>query len=262
MCSGYYNSPVLRQLLTYLSRGRILKRNLPADFGSRPIYVSPDAALAFWKMDLEKVDPILFNFARHLVKPGNVVWDVGANVGLFTFAAAAIAGKNGSVLAIEPDSFLAGLIQRSAQLPSLDAATVHVISFAISDRPGVVTFNISKRGRCSNHVSGFGTEQSGGARSSISVPSVNLDSLIDVYGPPNVVKIDIEGMDHIALRGADKLLRRRPILILEVTDANRDEMFEILQKYGYRVFDTTLRPVRKMPLCNLVAMADGATVPL
>jgi FkbM family methyltransferase len=49
------------------------------------------------------------------VRPGSVVWDIGASVGLFSFSAAALAGPGGFVLAIEPDVWLAHLLARSAQ---------------------------------------------------------------------------------------------------------------------------------------------------
>jgi len=79
----------VRTLAEHLSRGRVLKRRLPAEFGAAPIFVSPDAALCFWHKDLANCDPALLDAARELVQPGDVVWDVGANVGLFSFAAAA-----------------------------------------------------------------------------------------------------------------------------------------------------------------------------
>jgi hypothetical protein len=90
----------VRALAERFSRGRVLKRQLPARFGGAPIFVSPDAALRFWRKDLAKCDPPLFDAADELVRPGDVVWDVGANVGLFTFAAAARAGATGRVLAV------------------------------------------------------------------------------------------------------------------------------------------------------------------
>lgn len=96
-----------RRLAERLSRGRVLKRHLPREFGGGSVYVTPDAALRFWRQNLYKADPMLFDAARELVRPGDVVWDVGANVGLFSFATAALAGPTGQVLAIEPD-LLAG----------------------------------------------------------------------------------------------------------------------------------------------------------
>jgi FkbM family methyltransferase len=248
---------VLRKVLGLLSRGVILERHLPADFGSIPIFVTPDAALGFWNKDLERFDPFLFHFARKLVQPDFVVWDIGANVGLFTFAAASRVGEQGSVLAIEPDPFLGGLIQRSIEKNGY-AGRVRLRSQPISDLGGtVLTFNISKRGRCANYVSGFGTGEATGSRKSITIASVTLDGLLAEGWPiPQLVKIDIEGMDHLALRGAEQVLGKKPILILEATDANREEIGEILRRHGYRLYDTDLHPVQKMPLCNLAAMAE------
>jgi hypothetical protein len=64
--------------------------------------------------DISKISPELFSLAEKLIRPGDVVWDVGANVGLFTFAAAAKTGPTGKVLAIEPDPWLGTLLRRSA----------------------------------------------------------------------------------------------------------------------------------------------------
>src|SRR6266850_1933144 len=94
----------LRRLAERLSRGVVLRRHLPSDFQRLPLYVTPEAGLRHWA-DLSSVDRHLLRMVRELVRPG-VVWDVGANVGLFAFSAAAIAGPSGLVLAIEPDVWL------------------------------------------------------------------------------------------------------------------------------------------------------------
>lgn len=102
-----YSASVLRRILRSFSRGVVLKRRLPKEFGRTPLFVYPEATLAYWRHDLCSVDPFLLSIAHELVRPSMSVWDVGANVGLFSFAAAAL-GAN--VLAIEPDTWLANLI--------------------------------------------------------------------------------------------------------------------------------------------------------
>jgi FkbM family methyltransferase len=52
----------------------------------------------------------LFDFSEKFARTGDVVWDVGANVGMFTFACAFRAGSSGHVVAIEPDAFLVDLL--------------------------------------------------------------------------------------------------------------------------------------------------------
>ena len=80
--------------------------------------------------------------------------------------------------------------------------------------------------------------------------------MLESNGAPNLIKIDIEGMDHLALRGASKVLAAKPTLILEATDGTREEIGQILQLFGYRLLNTKLQPVTRMPLCNLVAKAS------
>ena len=91
-----------RKAAEHLSRGIVFKLMLPSEFRRLPIYVSPEASWRYW-LSMSKVDPMLYRMARELVKPGAHVWDVGANLGLFSFCAAALAGPSGFVLAIEPD---------------------------------------------------------------------------------------------------------------------------------------------------------------
>ena len=103
-----------RGLAERMSRGVVFRRRLPAKFGRLPIYVTPEAGLRYW-LTMSRVDPTLYNMVEELVRPGATVWDVGANVGLFSFCAAALAGPSGFVLSVEPDLWLAQLVDRSAR---------------------------------------------------------------------------------------------------------------------------------------------------
>jgi hypothetical protein len=92
----------LRKSVEYLSRGLVFKRRLPPEFHHFPIYVSPEAGLRYWSR-MSRVDPMLYRMARELVKPSASVWDIGANVGLFSICASSLAGQEGHVVAVEPD---------------------------------------------------------------------------------------------------------------------------------------------------------------
>src|SRR5215469_10515425 len=143
----------LRRLAERASRGVVLKKKLPVEFSRLPMYVTPQSGLRYWR-SLAKVDPLLCRTASELVHPGAVVWDVGANVGLFTFCAAALAGASGSVLAIEPDTWLTTLLMRSAlAVRNSNAANVRVLCAAVSDRNKIAELEIADRGRAANHLS-------------------------------------------------------------------------------------------------------------
>jgi FkbM family methyltransferase len=230
---------LLRSVLEKLSRGRVLRRRLPEELGGHALYVSPDAAMKLWQRDLAAVDPILLRMASELVRPGMVVWDIGANVGLFGFAAAFAAGPSGRVLAVEADGWLAELIGRSAREAPAAYARLEVLAAAVSDVPGTAELCIARRGRAGNHLrSVAGSTQTGGTREVIQVAAITLDGLLDRFPAPQVVKIDIEGAEVLCLRGAARLLREiRPILLCEVTEENAAEAGALLRGHGYTLFD-------------------------
>lgn len=94
---------MFRKLIERLSREKFFIRKLPSEFSNTPIFVSPDAQLKYLKPGIEGFEQELLNVALEHVKEGDVVWDIGANIGVFSFASASIAGSKGHTLAVEPD---------------------------------------------------------------------------------------------------------------------------------------------------------------
>jgi FkbM family methyltransferase len=212
---------VTRVILKKLSRGVVLKRRLPPEFGSAPIFVSPESSLRYWRRDLGKVDPFLLSMVRELVRGETTVWDIGANVGLFSFAAAALGSR---VLAVEADTWLATLLHKSLLLNGLP---VTVLPAAVSDADGISELHLSEQGKASNSLVGTGPAQS--------IVTITLDWILEHFTAPQVVKIDVEGMEHAVLRGASKLLQLRPIIFCEVT-RDHDGVGKILRNAGYKLY--------------------------
>jgi FkbM family methyltransferase len=226
-----------RRGLERLSTRVVLERHLPAGFGGGRISVSPASALKFWYPNLERVDPSLFDAASELVRPGDIVWDIGANVGLFTFAAAALAGRKGKVLALEPDIWLTGLLHRTISRDPQSWTGVDVLAAAASDHVGLCHLKIAARGRSSNYL-GEGNSQSGGSRAVQSTLSVTLDWLLSIYPPPHVLKIDVEGAEALVLKGATRVLSQvRPRILCEVNGDNSQEVSSLLRAAGYTFYD-------------------------
>ena len=229
---------VPRAVLERWSRGWILRRRLPTRFGSRPIWVTPDARLRFLKWGEAAFDQELLGYVESFVKPGNTVWDIGANVGEFTIAAAHRA-VNGRVLAVEADPVLAGLLQRSLNESRNSDLSVDLLCAAVADHGGIGRFRIAARGRAANALEGLeGSTQMGGARLCAFVALVTLDDLLVQSGDPAVVKIDVEGAEMLVLQGGKALLTKvRPLLVVEVSSTNRTAVAAQLQRADYALFD-------------------------
>ena len=241
-----------------LTHHLVLRRRLPEPFRDVRIRVSSEAGLRYLKPSLRHVDPSLLGLVDEFVKPGAVVWDIGANVGLFAFAAAHRAGREGRVIAVDPDAYNVGLLRRSAAGQPATSAEVTVVPCAISDRTGVVSFQIAARNRSTNAMVGYGTTQMGGVREVQTVPTLTLDLLADFFPSPDVIKIDVEAAEIAALSGASRVLAKRPIILCEVAGETAEGVAEILRPLGYHFYDgdkPSPRSAVGLPPVSLVALA-------
>lgn len=247
-----------RSILEKWSRGVVLKKKLPEEFENRPIFVSPEGGgLRYWKPGLKTADPMLTAVVRQFVKPGDIVWDIGANVGLFTFPAAVKTGGTGKVVAFEPDLTLSYLLRRTADAnPDLN---VEIFALAIAEKPAVAQLNIASRARASNFLShAQGSTQTGGIRQTITVPTVSLDEVLRWMEPPQFIKIDVEGAENLVFQGMKEILSTtKPTLLCEVSARNYAFVSSLLHAHSYKLFDArTLPAITEVenPSANIIAI--------
>jgi FkbM family methyltransferase len=196
---------------------------------------------------MSQVDPVLYRMAEEIVKSGSVVWDVGANVGLFSFCAAALSGQSGRVLAIEPDFFLAHLINRSSQQLEKGkhaCARVEVLCASVSDSTRISKLAIAERARAANYlIEAAGSVEARGVRCLQPTVSLTLDFLLDHFPAPSVLKIDAETHEANILKGAERLLKEaRPTIWCEVSAENSTEVTELLYAAKYELYGAQVTP--------------------
>jgi FkbM family methyltransferase len=186
---------------------------------------------------------------RDFVHQGDVVWDVGANVGLFSFAAASRAGPTGKVFALEADDWLVRLIRKSTRLAAPERSAVVPIGVAVARQCGLREFQLAARSRASNALNGYGHSQTGGFRETRLVAAVSLDWLLDFLPPPAFVKIDVEGAELEVLQGARRLIDlHRPAIACEVPSESRTQIAEFFFARNYYLLDAELPAARRTPL--------------
>jgi FkbM family methyltransferase len=187
---------------------------------------------------MTEIDPTLLRNVTELIRPGDVVWDIGANVGLFAFAAAARAGHNGRVIALEPDTWLVQILRKSASLQPETSAPVTIVPAAVASDLSLRQFTIASRSRASNALSAYGRTQMGGVDEIQTIVALSLDWLAEKLPPPNVVKCDVEGAELEVFSGQSKILSDiRPVIICEVGGEASERMTDILVKEHYRLYD-------------------------
>ena len=161
------------------------------------------AATGVLYLGLPEVESMTF-FA-HALRPSDLFVDVGANIGTYSVLAAGVAGCH--VVAIEPVPGTHRLLVENIRCNQL-SELVQALNIAASDKAGSVrmTGNLDS----TNHV------LSGKDAAGIEVPTATLDTLVQAEGPI-FVKMDVEGHEQSALRGAERLLSdsRLSALVME-----------------------------------------------
>ena len=148
-----------------------------------------------------------------LLKPGQVVVDVGANVGFYSLLAAQRVGPSGRVIAFEPNLTAAARLRENISLNGFGNITV--VEVAVADQPGTLRFNCCSDSEGSSLYSmGYYTPAA-----TLEVPVTTLDNYCFSMGVTrvDVLKIDAEGAEVAVILGARRLLSpaTAPTVIVE-----------------------------------------------
>lgn len=172
--------------------------------------------------------------------PGFVLYDVGANMGLYSAVAASMFSPR-RVHAFEPAPSTAGMAERIVRRNRLDV-TVHRVG--ISDRAGTADLYISPVSDSSNSlVAGFRETDE-----RITVETVTLDDVVARTGDrPDIIKIDVETHERAVLDGARATIERdRPAIVIEVLRRrgrdHGDEISEFFAGSGYQCYELSATP--------------------
>jgi FkbM family methyltransferase len=169
------------------------------------------------------------------LKPGDCVLDVGANIGIYTQFLADLVGIQGTVYAIEPDSRNLMLLQKLAGTHP----QVHIIPALVGSESGEAELFVSPDLNVDHR-----SYDSGEGRLRRRIRALTLDEI--VAGGPQVsaIKIDIQGAELRALRGARDLLQsRKPLLMileywpfgLRQAGENPEDLLALLESSGLTV---------------------------
>ena len=170
-------------------------------------------------------EPRYVQVLRSLIKPGDAVFDIGANSGFYSVLFSQWVGRAGKVVAFEPDPNNLSLLKRNLQINQCENAVVRDIALAVT--PGEATFSRDTITGSTGHLGGgptYADSLFGNGRGSVvQVKTNTLDAEVGLWGPPSLLKLDIEGGEYDVLRGGGDLLdRHRPLVVSELSSWNEN----------------------------------------
>jgi FkbM family methyltransferase len=205
-----------------------------------PLEVGADEAIGFTILTTGVFDPCVTETMHRLIDPGELVLDVGANVGYLTSLAAARAGTGGRVMAFEPHPVVFELLSANiARWNGGQVAEVQAQQLALSDHAGTAELNAGHSFHANMGLSSL--EASTGTTAEdvlVPVEVKRLDEVIGAEQRVGLLKIDVEGHEPGVLRGSRQLLESGTIrdVIFEDHHPYPDDSTRLVEDAGYRLF--------------------------
>jgi FkbM family methyltransferase len=165
------------------------------------------------------------------VKPGDIVYDLGANTGIHSMLFAKIVGNKGMVYACEPMKYNIDEINLIKQYNLIE--NIEIVPEAIANTIGLLEFAIGE------HTKGGSLEIGLETLSKVKVPVNTIDNLIKKsFKLPDFIKIDIEGAEGAALEGMEQAVQQcHPSMYIELHTPEQDiKVGTFLAKHGYEVY--------------------------
>jgi FkbM family methyltransferase len=173
---------------------------------------------------------------RDLIQPGAVIYDIGANIGYVSLLLAKATGGKGKVYAFEALPENAERWHKNVLLNGMEDR-LSLFPGAVAQTTGPVRFLVHTSGGMGKAAGSAGRQDQ--YQSEISVPGISLDEF--VYGQdnptPQVVKMDIEGGEVLALPGMQRvLMEAHPLMLMELHGPESSRVaWETLTAANYQI---------------------------
>jgi FkbM family methyltransferase len=205
----------------------------------------PAAAAVFQRLAVDDAFQLELAIFIETCRPGMVLYDVGANYGVFTLAALRFGGSEARVVAVEPSPVAFSILQYNVRLAG---AVNQVRSVCAAAGAGAEEVEMLTTGAHGDHY----LVRTAPRPDSVTVRVTTLDAISRETGwRPTHLKIDVEGFEEEVVSGASEILRTlRPALFLELHGdilrrLNRapEGVLELLAEFGYRHLESAGRPI-------------------
>jgi FkbM family methyltransferase len=178
----------------------------------------------------EKIEPLM-EYGLKFIQKNDICIDAGANQGIYSIPFAKIVGTKGKVIAIEPMKYAQEILKSNSKINKLK--NIKIINGVISDENKKVILDLT------NGVGSASITRDFGKKKVLKVVSTTIDDLVKSCGLKkiNFIKMDIEGCEFSALKGAKKTLKKfKPIICLESDIRSFKRINNLLKKFSYQAY--------------------------
>jgi FkbM family methyltransferase len=229
-------------------------RTARLDYDRATIMMTLDARSELYRLRSCEKEPETRAWIEKEFQPGDVLYDVGANVGAYSFVAHAVTGGACTVYAFEPGFNTFAALSRNILLNHFEAEII-ALPIALAERPGLPMLRYSSVAPgASMHEWVDGGTASRTRGNTLTTMTLPLDQVVTTFGlrPPTHIKLDTDGAELSVLRGAGAVLEAPSLraLLVEIDEMTPDapEITHCLENAGFRL--TAHHPRRSAGLWN------------
>ncbi len=200
-----------------------------------------------------------------VIKKGDVVLDIGANIGYYALVESQLVGQTGKVYAVEPVRNTYKMLEKNVGLNNL--ANVSTYQFAFGDRNMHAEIFVSNK----SNLCAMNKEAVGGVVLGVQdVAMMTVDEFVKDKAPPNLVRMDVEGFEYEIIKGMTQTLKGKTKILLELhtqptclRPEKLEELLQILKDNHYKIkFIVYEHKVRENLVTRVLLRRAGDQLPI
>jgi len=202
-----------------------------------------------------------------IVKEGDVILDIGANIGYYVLIESQLVGANGKVYAVEPVRGNVEVLKKNVRLNNLKNVSTFQLAFGECDEESTIyVSNLANLCSMNKNFTGgkiMGTQ---------SISKETVDTFLKNRPQPSLVRMDVEGYEYEIIRGMPQTLRGDLRILVELhpehlSDKKLNEIFQILRQNNFwvrfAIFESKVNEKKGLNwIVNSLLQKGGVILPL
>jgi FkbM family methyltransferase len=244
---------LLRHRLNHLIPVRITNKIVNSRFKNKTFHVHEHRMFlneGLFNLSLgSSFEPLETEIVKKEIKNGNVVVDIGANIGYYTLIFANLVGKEGKVFAFEPSPDNFALLQKNIEINNYQ--NVKLEQIAVSNKSGKTKLYLTVNPG-DNRIYDLHDNSN-----SLEVVTIRMDDYFSSYdGKIDFIKMDIQGAEWAAIQGMPLLLKKNKNIkiltefcppLIKGFKIEPAEFLKLLLKHNFKIYNINTRKMKMEP---------------
>jgi FkbM family methyltransferase len=214
-----------------LSKHDIVSKQI--DGFDKRLYYERSQHLTFLFQNKISYEINIWNNVKSFLNEGDLIFDIGGNIGQYAMRFSEAVGTKGKIISFEPDFKNFAFLQFNSNQNA--CKNIQCLNMGLGEKPETIEFfrDTETGGRMGSFGKEFVKDKFKGFTDLVEVET--FDRMVQKYGIPNFVKIDVEGFEFNVLKGVKDFSKTTKFLV-EVRESTKGDVFDIFTQHHFKCF--------------------------